>query len=131
MGSHNPSLGKPQKSVVEIKIDDLDDLDEIDVLLVEIKLAGDNRNAIAHQLWCVDEETGEVFVVKTSARTGLQVDVVPMPLSKIQADAKFIYEAGIKFLAFFIKRGLMPTLPPRDRPRIHKNKAARKARKKK
>ncbi|MCJ9673706.1 MULTISPECIES: hypothetical protein [unclassified Neorhizobium] len=116
------------KSVAEIKIDSLDDLDQLDELIDKVKLAAERRNAIVHNLWCRDEKTNDVFLLRTTARNTVKVDLVPMPLDTIIDDAKFIYGAGIELLNFLLSKGLMPSLPPRDRPRFHKTKAARKKR---
>ncbi|NML76797.1 hypothetical protein HHL25_21900 [Rhizobium sp. S-51] len=116
------------KSVAEIRIDDLDDLDRLDDLIDLVKQAADKRNAIVHHMWCHDEKTGEVFLVKTTARNTVKADVVPMPLDTIRADAMFIYDAGIKLLQFLLAKDLIPALPPVGRSRFHKSKAARKKR---
>ncbi len=116
------------KSVAEIRIDDLDDLDTLDDLLKIVGEAAKKRNAIAHHMWCTDEETSEVFTVRTTARVRVEADLIPMPIETIKADADFIYTAGIELLRFLLAKGLVPTLPPNDRARGHKSTAARKKR---
>ncbi|MER9258639.1 hypothetical protein [Mesorhizobium sp. M0619] len=116
------------KSVAEIKLDDLDDLDKLDELIELVGKAAEKRNNIAHNLWCTDERTREVFVVKTSARGSVRADMIPMPLPKLREDADFIYEAGIELFRFLMAKNLIPALPSADRPRFHKTKAARKKR---
>lgn len=116
------------KSVAEIKLDDLDDLDRLDELVDRVKIAADKRNAIVHHMWCHDEQTGEVFLLKTTARNTVKAHLVPMPLATLLNDARFIYDAGIELLEFLLARDLVPALPPSGRGRYHKSKAARKKR---
>jgi hypothetical protein len=118
------------RAVAEIRIDDLDALDRLDILLDQVQTAIDKRNAIVHRRLTRHPTTGEVFAVKTSARGSVRSDLVPMPIDEIKSDALFIYDAGIALLQFMVSMGFEPRFPP-DRPRAHKLKAARKARRKK
>ncbi|HXQ11519.1 MAG TPA: hypothetical protein VN805_11045 [Caulobacteraceae bacterium] len=118
------------RAVAEIRIDDLDALDRLDVLLDQIQSAIDKRNAIVHRRWSRHPTTGEVFTVKTSARGSVRSDLAPMSVDQIKSDAAFIYDAGIELLQFMIAMGLEPRFPA-PRPRAHKTRAARKARRKK
>jgi hypothetical protein len=54
-----------------------------------------------------------------------------MAAEEIIKDADFIYDAGMALHTFLSERGLLPPFPPKPRPRAHKSKAARKARRKK
>jgi hypothetical protein len=116
------------KSVAEIRIDNLDDLDELDRLINAVEDAFDKRNALAHRQWGTDPETGEVFTIKQQARSRLEMDLLPMSIDQVKADALFIYMAGMKLTTFLSRRGLLPPFPPKPRPRHHKSKAARKKR---
>ena len=111
------------KSLTDIKFDELDLIEEFDRLMADVSEAANRRNRIVHNMWCVDEDTGEVFQVRTQARTRVSIDVPPIPLDSIKADAKFIYDAGIELLRFLIAHNLVPALPPRDRNRFDKRKA--------
>jgi len=47
-----------------------------------------------------------------------------MPINKVESDAEFIYEVGMKFMLFMLfmkSRGIMPNPAP-QRNRFHKNK---------
>jgi hypothetical protein len=116
------------RSVAEIRIDSLDDLDELDKIIDLIDEAFDKRNALAHRQWGTDPATGEVFTIKQMARTRLEMDLLPMTIDKVETDARFIYDAGMKLATFISDRNLVPPMPSLDRPRHHKSKAARKKR---
>lgn len=116
------------KSLTDIKFDDLSDIETFDRLLADVAEATNRRNRIAHHTWCLDEETGEVFQVRTQARTRVNVDLTPISLASIKADAKFIYDAGIEFLRFLLTKNLIPALPSRHRARFDKRKALKKQR---
>jgi hypothetical protein len=111
------------KSLSELKMTNLGDLEKLDKLLEDVKTAGGKRNDIAHNLWCRDEKTGEVFHVLTEARNRVSVKQKPVSLKSIQDDANFIYSAGIELLRFLLAKNLVPALPPRDRIRFDKRKA--------
>ena len=111
------------KSLAELKLTDLDDIEKLDTLLDKVKKAGGKRNDIAHNLWCRDEKTGEVFHLLTDARTRVSVEQKPVSLNSVQSDATFIYDAGIELLGFLIAKNLVPALPSRDRVRFDKRKA--------
>lgn len=111
------------KSLTDIQFDDLEDIAEFDRLLDDVGEAAKRRNKIAHNLWCIDEKTGEVFQVRTNARSRVSVDVKPIPLESIRADAKFIYDAGIELLRFLIAKNLVPALPSANRVRYDKRNA--------
>jgi hypothetical protein len=117
------------RSVAEIRIDDLDDLDELDRLLDQINVAFSKRNGLAHHTWCRDPDDGRVFTVKQTSRTRLEMDLIEMTVNHVKSDALFIYNAGVDLQKFLSTRGLLPTFPP-ERPRGHKSKAARAARRK-
>ena len=118
------------KSVAEIKIDDLDALDELDVILEKIDQAIGKRNAIAHDGFARIERTGQLIRTSYEARTRLEVEIVPVTIFEIEADARAIYDAGLALMKFLGNRGLLAPIPA-PRPRAHKSKAARKARRKK
>jgi hypothetical protein len=118
------------RAVAEIHIDNLDHLDALDFILDRIVKAAAKRNAIAHHTWAQHPVTGAVFTVKHTARGSVLVESVPQTVEQIRLDAAFIYDAGMALIKFMIALGLEPTLPGL-RPRGHKTKAARKARRKK
>jgi hypothetical protein len=115
------------RSVAEIRIDDLDALDRLDALLDEAELAAVKRNAIAHHSWCRNPKTGELFTVKETARKSYSMDLVPMTIEGVKADAEFIYQIGMKLMLFMRMSGILPKTTP-DRNRFHKTKAERKKR---
>jgi hypothetical protein len=75
------------RASAEIRIDDLDALDELDDITDKIEEAFNKRNAIVHHGWCRDPDTGEVFTVKSTARTTVRTDLVPMTVQNIKRDA--------------------------------------------
>lgn len=118
------------RSVAEIHIDDLDHLDELDELLKEVDTAINKRNDLAHNQWCREPKSGDLFVIKEKARTRYELDLLPMSIDHIKSEATFIYDVGIRFMRFLMARGLLPPASP-HRPRAHKSKAARKVRRNK
>lgn len=119
------------RSAAEIRIDDLDTLDALDALLDAINNAYTKRNAVAHNSWCRDPDTGAIFTVKSAARTRYTMDLLPMTVDQVKSDAAFIYQAGMNLMSFLRVCGLLPTFPEQPRPREHKSKAARKIRREK
>ncbi|QKC89678.1 hypothetical protein EB230_15620 [Mesorhizobium sp. NZP2234] len=111
------------KSLTDIKFDDLSDVEEFDRLLAKVSEAANKRNQIVHHMWCIDEDTKEVFQVRAQARARVNVDVMPVSLEAIRADAGFIYNAGIELFRFIMTKNLLPTLPSRTRARFDKRKA--------
>lgn len=118
------------RSVAELRIDDLDALDELDEILDAISDANNRRNDHVHGDWCRKESTGQVFIAKIKARGSVQADLIPVSVDQIKADAQLIYDLGIRLFKFLMRHGLEAALPPPSRPRGHKSKAARKARRK-
>jgi hypothetical protein len=119
------------RAVAEIKIDSLDDLDALDILLDTIKEGFTKRNGYIHHSWCRDPQTNKCFTAQITARGRVEVELVPVAVEEIIKDADFIYDAGMALYAFLAEHGLLPPIPPKARPRAHKSKAARKARRKK
>ena len=115
------------RAVAEITINDVSVLDELDEHIAQYELAIKNRNAVAHNRWCVDPKTAEVFTSKFSARGTLRADLLPMPIKQILADAEFIYDVGMSFFVFLKLNKLLPATVKRP-SRFHKMKAQRKKR---
>jgi hypothetical protein len=116
------------KSTAEIRIDDVDALDALDDLIDQLEEAFDKRNAIVHHTWCRDPDTDEVFTVKETARTRVEVDLIPMSVDQVKSDALFVYQVGMDLYSFLKAHKMLPPLPTMPRPRGHKSKAARKKR---
>jgi hypothetical protein len=114
------------RAVAEIRIDSLDALDRLDDILDEITKAFGKRNAVVHHSWCQGPD-GRVFTVKETARGRYEMNLVEMTVDHIEADARFINDAGLALITFMMDLGLAPTFPC-PRPRGHKSKAARKKR---
>jgi hypothetical protein len=127
----SPHRDNVLRAVAEIKIDSLDDLDALDILLDTIDEGFRKRNGYVHRSWCRDPQTNECFTVQITARGRVEVGLAPMSVEEIVKDADFIYDAGIALHTFLSERGLLPPVPAKPRPRAHKSKAARKARRKK
>jgi hypothetical protein len=119
------------RSVAEIRIDDLDALDALDELMNDVQLASEKRNDIAHNAWSIDPENGATGYLKTTARTSFDMKLIPKSADDVEADAIFIYEAGMKLMQFLMTHGLLPSFPSEPRPRAQKSKAARKKRREK
>lgn len=115
------------RSVAEIRLNDLDALDELDRLLDRINKTVGRRNSTVHNMWGVDEKTGQVITTKITSRGSLQAEYIPMSVADIRKDATAIYDAGMDLLRFLLDHRLVPKLAPL-RPRAHKLKAARKKR---
>ena len=116
------------RSLAEIRIDDLDLLDELDRYLDQIDECSSKRNYMAHRQWCRDSKTNQLYTLKEDARSRLEMDLLPMTIDQVKADALFIYKVGIDFFQFLGLCNLLPAFPPKLRPRAHKSKAARKKR---
>jgi hypothetical protein len=116
------------KSSAEIRIDDLDTLDELDDIIAELEKAFDLRNSVVHHTWCRDQKTDEIFIVKTSARKSVKMDLVPLTIDDVKRDALIVYTVGMKLMTFLIRNNLLPPIPETPRPRDHKSASARKKR---
>ncbi len=127
----SPLRDSVARSLIEFRSHDDAILNEFDSIMGDIKDAWARRAEIVHNLWSIDEKTGEIYSVQSTARAGLIVDKRPMELKEIERDAEFIREAGLRMLKFLAQYDIMPDLPPRNRFRFHMNKAARKKRRKK
>jgi hypothetical protein len=115
------------RSAAEIRIDDLDALDELDVLLDRIDEAFKKRNAVVHHAWCRDP-TGNVVMVKQTARQRVEIEAIPMSADQVKLDALFVYDAGIALFSFLRTHNLLSPFPAAPRPRWHKSKEERKKR---
>jgi hypothetical protein len=111
-------------------MDDLDDLDRLDKLLDEVRQTFRLRNDYVHGSLCCDKATNEYFSSQYRARGSVDVDLVPISVGKIRSDANRVYQAGMKLFEFLDKRGLLGVVMDAPRPRGHKTRSARKARKK-
>jgi hypothetical protein len=115
-------------SAAEIRLDDLDALDELDTVLDEVKSALDKRNEVAHDSWARVPGTEETHRIKQKARVRVEVELHPVEVEAIITDARAINQAGLNLVSFLSAHGLHPIIPEGSRPRGHKTKAARKAR---
>lgn len=118
------------RSLAEIRIDDLDDLDLLDELLDEINKQTQKRNLYVHNKICMNPKTGEVALVKASARGSVRLEAFGVSVETIRADALSIHSAGLELFKFLDTRGLLPAMPPSALRRQYKTKAARKKRRK-
>jgi hypothetical protein len=116
------------KSAAEIRINDLDALDELDDLLDRLDEAFKKRNAVAHHVWCRNPKTGDVFMVKETARQRVEIEAIPMSADQVNSDALFVYNAGIALFSFLKAHNLLPPFPTTPRPRWHKSKEERRKR---
>ena len=116
------------RALAEITIDDLDALDQLDALIDQFNAAAKKRNGYAHHVWAVHPQTRKVLTINESARGTLKAEMTPVTVEQIRADALFIFEVGMKFMAFLQDHGLLSALRYDRPPRGHKTKAARKKR---
>jgi len=116
------------RSSAEIRIDDLDTLDELDNIVDGIEEAFGKRNGVVHYSWCRNPDTNEIFTVKDTARTRVETELIPMTVDHVKRDAIFVYDAGMSLMAFLMRNGFKQKLPPINRVRGHKSRAARKKR---
>jgi hypothetical protein len=96
------------RSTAEIRIDDPDVLNELDALLKRIEKAFNKRNAVVHHTWCRDQDTGQVFTVKETARVRVEMDLIPMSADQVKSDALFVYQAGMDLYSFLMAHNLLP-----------------------
>lgn len=116
------------KASGEIRIDDLDALDALDEIVSDLEKAFALRNAVVHHTWCIDPKTGDLFTVRSSARTSVKSELIPMTVENVKRDSLFVYEVGMRLMEFIRDLGLLPPEPPADRYRWHKTASARKKR---
>jgi hypothetical protein len=116
------------RSAAEIRIDDLDALDALDVLLDRLKQAFNKRNAVVHHMWGRDPKTGNVMMVKETARQRIEIESIPMSADQVKDDALFVYETGMALFSFLKAHSLLPPFPNAPRPGWHKSKEERKKR---
>lgn len=114
-------------AVAEIRIDDLDALDILDELLTTARNAIDKRNSIVHDTFGVAKTDGRLFRLKQTARGSVEAESIPITVEQIIADAGAIEASGLALMIFLQEHGLIPATPS-GRPRGHKTRAARKAR---
>ena len=105
------------RSAAELRIDDLDALDALDVLLGRLKEAFAKRNAVVHHMWCCDPETGNIVMVKETAREQVDIKSIPMSVDQVKDDALFVYETGVALFSFLKAHNLLPPFPTALRPR--------------
>jgi hypothetical protein len=86
----------------------LDALDALDVLLDRLKKAFAKRNAVVHHMWCRDPETGNVVMVKETAREQVDIESIPMSADQVKDDALFVYETGTALFSFLKAHKLLP-----------------------
>jgi hypothetical protein len=115
-------------SAAEIRLDDLDDLDKLDELLATVKDTLDKRNAIVHDSWAVEAQTRKAHRISQKARVRVEAESNPITVDEVVGDAVSILDAGLALYEFFSDRNLLPQPLTGMRPRGHKSKAARKAR---
>ncbi|MCR9214900.1 MAG: hypothetical protein NXI13_14375 [Proteobacteria bacterium] len=115
------------RAVAEISIDDLDALDELDNILDQISEAQSKRNRIVHQLWGIHPD-GSIISLNHKARGSYKLETKKISETEITEDAEFIYDAGLKLMAFLIEQNLYPESIPPNRARFHKTKSSRKKR---
>jgi len=123
-----PQRFNAARAVAEIRLDDLDALDQLDKLLDRAEKAFEDRNSVVHHRWAFEPATGSVFLVKQSARRRVESEVAEMTVAEINKIAREMYDVGMDLYAFSKKHSLLAAFPPVSRPRHHKSRAARKAR---
>jgi hypothetical protein len=114
------------RSAAELRIDDLDALDELDGLLERLDEAFKKRNPVVHHMWCRDPKTGDMFMVKETARQRVDIEAIPMSADQVKGNALFVYETGMALFSFLKAHNLLPPFPTALRPRWHKSKEERR-----
>lgn len=114
------------KSVAEMKIENPKDLHELDDLIDKLNTAMSKRNGVAHNAWCMNPNTKELFTEKRSARGSVEINRIPMSIVEITANASAIHSTSLQLITFLAEKGLMPPQPKSHLTRFHANKAARK-----
>ena len=85
-------------------------LGEFEVHIKKLNDAFDRRNRIVHQAWCCDPTSGELYLIKTSARKELKMEIVAIVDQKVPEDAQFMYQVGVDLYSFLGLNGLLPCL---------------------
>ena len=117
------------RAVAEIRLP-VEALDELDKLLDDLTLRQGKRNDVVHNSWLRHPDTEKAYYAKETARGTVSTTLVEVSVDQVKADAGALYAASMDLLRFVQRNSLIPAAPP-FRPRGHKLKAARKARRKK
>ncbi|MGJ8535594.1 MAG: hypothetical protein ACSHW2_00435 [Parasphingopyxis sp.] len=125
----SPLRSSVLKSVAEIRFSDPHILAELDEIVEHIGTVASLRNKYVHQSLRMDSN-GELFREEITSRSGLNLNIVPVTVEEAKADAETIYQAGMTLASFLSQKNLFPDFPPAERARSHRNKAARKKRRK-
>lgn len=83
-------------------------LKELNSILDEVQTALGHRNKYAHDGWCTHPKTGAVLREVHTARTKVELELVPTTVDKIKEKAAIIYGAGLKLMTFLFTNNLMP-----------------------
>jgi len=82
--------------------------DRLNAIIAHIQTAYEKRNAIAHRSWATDPRNGNVYSVRASAKKVYKLEIIPILVETIEADALFIYNVGIELMAFCMDLGIHP-----------------------
>ncbi|HXG99518.1 MAG TPA: hypothetical protein VNI79_03770 [Sphingomicrobium sp.] len=119
------------KSAAEIALTSADALNDLDNILLTIKKAVEDRNAMVHGSWCLQPSDGAVLLVQQEARTHVAISSRPVTVDEIKRKAVTLYEVGMDLMQFIIDMDKVPALPSETRTRGVNTPKARKAARKK
>lgn len=111
-----PVMDHIARALIELNATDVRYVDEVDRLLDAVNEAQAKRNTILHNSLCIHPETGKVFSHRLKARGSLTLELQPISVDEILADAREIHLAGMAVQSFMAMFDADPIL--RNRP-IH------------
>lgn len=114
-------------STVEVRIFNPNLLADFDDSIIEIRELFGVRNQLAHDSWCRDTETGELFRIDANAKTQIDIKTVLTTVEQIKDHAAAMYEAGMELYRILIATNLLPVVPDGPRRVAHIDQPARKA----
>ncbi len=114
-------------SLLEVQISDPEILADFDDHLAHIDTLFGMRNALAHDRWCRDPDTGEIYRIALSARGQINIRPVPTTVQDIRAHAAAMYQAGMHLQEMLVLAGFEPKFPADIRPPAHQTRDARRA----
>jgi hypothetical protein len=116
-------------SSAESRIRDIETLVRLEDFAHAIKNAINARNYIAHDTFCVQNDTRQIWRFNNQARTGLVVSRQPVSIDQIKSEAVAIHDLGLRFFTFLKGAGLLAAEITDPHKPVHDAKARKAFRK--
>ncbi|MBR0649023.1 hypothetical protein GXW78_05065 [Roseomonas terrae] len=96
------------RSLMEINAVSPSLVHEVDALLDVIGEAARRRNAIVHNSFVQNPDTGQILSLREAARGSLRVELKPVTVEEIEQEAALIYESGMALYEFMTLYEIFP-----------------------